>query len=63
MQVAGEMPAYATNTRFWALFKGAQEAQQSMYELWDLAVHTDEDLEVLMAAAEAEVQRIIDKYN
>lgn len=63
MEIAGEMPAYATNTRFWALFKGAQEAQQSMYELWDLAVHTDEDLEVLMAAAEAEVQRIIDKYN
>ena len=33
MQIAAEMPAYATNTRFWALFKGAQEAQQSMYEL------------------------------
>ncbi len=34
-----------------------------MYELWDLAVHTDDDLGDLKAAAEAEVQRIIDKYN
>ncbi len=63
MQVAQEMPAYATNTRFWALFRGGQEAQKAMIELWDLAVHTDTDLGELMAAAEAEVQRIIDKYN
>ena len=63
MQIAAEMPAYATNTRFWALFKGAQEAQKAMNELWDLAVHTDQELGELMAAAETEVQRIIDKYN
>lgn len=63
MQIAGEMPAYATNTRFWALFKGAHEAQKAMNELWDLAVHTDEDLGVLLEAAETEVQRIIDKYS
>ena len=63
MQIAAEMPAYATNTRFWALFKGAPEAQKAMNELWDLAVHTDQELGELMAAAETEVQRIIDKYN
>ena len=58
------MPAYATNTRFWALVqrRAGGPAIQCM-SLWDLAVHSDQDLGELMAAAEAEVQRIIDKYN
>jgi len=62
MQVAMEMPAFATRTRFWALFRGSDEAEKTMSELWDAAVHTEEDIWQLLERAEAEVQRIMDKY-
>ena len=61
VHVALEMPAHST-PRFWSLFRGATEAQKAMNDLWDFAVHTEDDIWDLLETAEAEVQRIIDKH-
>jgi ABC-type glycerol-3-phosphate transport system substrate-binding protein len=61
LKVAEEMVQYG-HARFWKLFPGAFEAWPVMHEMWDAIEATDIPAEKLLADAQAECQRILDKH-